>query len=115
MSDLTNIDVVVYVLAMLNGATRTVHSEDIAATSHKLTPSRFSWKLRQYVQWPDKYIVKTALEDAKKEEFGSLVEGSYALEISKDGWRLTVQGVEWVERNRTRIQSALRVKQAAIP
>ena len=114
---LTNLDIAVYVLATLGGAKRTVYSEDIAARSYELAPSKFSWRQQIYREkgWPDKYVVKTALEDAKKPEYGGLVEGAYANDLSKDGWRLTPEGAKWFRHNRQRIESAISVKQPAIP
>jgi hypothetical protein len=114
---LTNIDIAVYVLATLGGAERTVYSEDIAARSYELAPSRFSWRRQPYREkgWPDKYVVKTALEDAEKPKYGALVEGFYALDLAKDGWRLTAEGAKWFRHNCQRIESALNVKQPAIP
>lgn len=106
---ISKIDLVVYALAVLGGAHSTVHSEDIAAKCYELAPSRFSWGLEKYKRlgWPDKYIVKTALEDAKKDKYSSLVEGAYALEISKDGWRLAPNGAAWLKRNQKRIEHSL--------
>jgi len=113
---LSNVDVVVYGLATLSGAGKTVHSEKIADKCFELSPSRFSWRLPEYRgKWPDKYIVKTALEDAKKKEHGALVEGTYALELSKDGWRITPEGVEWINKNKARIAEALKQKEPTLP
>lgn len=116
-SDLTNVDIVVYAVAALGGAERTVSSEEIAARSYELAPSRFSWRRPEYREkgWPDKYVVKTALEDAKKPEYGALVEGVYALDLAKDGWRLTAEGAKWFQGNCSRIESALKIKQLTIP
>jgi hypothetical protein len=116
-SALTNVDIATYALAVLGGAERTVYSEDIAARCYELAPSRFSWRREIYREkgWPDKYVVKTALEDAKKQEYGALVEGVYALDLSKDGWRLTAEGAKWFRDNCQHIESTLRVKQPAIP
>jgi hypothetical protein len=113
----TLVDIVVYVLAGLRGAERNVYSEDIAARSYELAPSRFSWRRPEYrlKGWPDKYVVKTALEDAKKPEYGALVDGVYALDPSKDGWRLTPEGARWHRDNCDRIEAALNVKQSATP
>ena len=115
-AEFTNVDIVVYVIATLGGAERTVYSEDIAARSYELAPSHFSWRRQPYIEkgWPDKYIAKTALEDAKKPEYGALVEGVYALDLSKDGWRLMPGGAKWFRDNCQRIESALNVKQPAI-
>ena len=116
-AELTNVEIVVYVIARLGGAEITVYSEDIAAKSFELAPARFSWRRQEYIAkgWPDKYIAKTALEDAKKTEYGGLVEGVYALDPSKDGWRLTSQGAKWFRENCQRIESALNLKQSAVP
>ena len=105
-------DIVVYALARLGGAKKTVHSEDIAAKCYELAPDRFAWRLPQYRKkgWPDKYVVKTALVDAKKQEYGGLVEGTYKLDAAKDGWRLTAQGATWFKENARRIESALKVQ-----
>jgi hypothetical protein len=114
---ISNVDVVVYVLAILGGAERTVYSEDIAAKSYDLAPGRFSWKLSCYKEkgWPDKYVAKTALEDAKKGEYGALVEGSYALEIARDGWRLTPAGAVWFKQSRGRIEKELGAEGSIVP
>ncbi len=115
--DLTNVDIVVYAIATLAGAERTVYSEDIAARSYELAPSRFSWSQPMYRKkgWPDKYAVKTALEDAKKPEYGALVEGVYARDLAKDGWRLTPEGAKWFRDKRQRIEATLKVKHSEIP
>lgn len=109
LAHLTNVDVVVYALAELGGAEKTIYSEDIAAHCFELAPSKFCWRLEKYRRkgWPDKYVARTALEDAKKGELGGLVEGAYALESAKDGWRLTTAGVKWFRANRSRIAQAL--------
>lgn len=112
----SNVEVVVYALATLAGAEKTIHSEDIAAKCYELSPNRFSWRLPEYRgKWPDKYIVKTALEDAKKKSYGALVEGTYALDLSKDGWRMTPHGVEWIKKNKDRVAKALKQKVPIIP
>lgn len=109
--------IVVYVLAVLGGAERTVYSEDIAAKCYELEPSRFCWRLEKYRErgWPDKYIAKTALEDAKKEEYGRLVEGSYALDLSRDGWRLTPSGGKWFLDQRERVERSLGLSLGSLP
>jgi hypothetical protein len=114
---ITNVDIAVFALARLGGASKKVHSEDIAATAHELAPARFSWQRPVYRDrgWPDKYIVKTALEDAKKAEYGKLVDGSYANDVSKDGWRLTAAGSQWIMANEQRIREGLSVAQPGIP
>lgn len=49
-------------------------------------------------------MVKTALEDAKKNEYGFLVAGAYNLDPAKDGWRLTPNGAKWFRENRKRLE-----------
>ncbi len=114
---LTNVDIVVYVLAVMGGAERTIYSEDLAAKCYEVDPSRFGWRLEHYRRkgWPDKYIVKTALEDAKKRKYGQLVEGSYAVDPAVDGWRLTPLGASWFSRERSRIERALGVPPVELP
>lgn len=101
MSDptkLPNYQIVAIALALLDGAKKKVHTEEIAERVLLMAPDRFSWRLPQYREkgWPDKFLVKCALEDAQKRKNGYLVEGRCAAEISKDGWRLTPAGAEWV-------------------
>ena len=114
---ITNVDVVVYALAILGGAEKPVYSEDIAVKCYELAPSRFSWQFPRYREkgWPDKYIVKTALEDAKKSKNGGLVEGSYALEITRDGWRLTPRGANWFKESKSRIEKEIGIAGSNIP
>ncbi len=113
----TNVEVVVLALARLGGATKKVFSEEIAVEAHGLAPGRFSWRLAQYREqgWPDKYIAKTALEDAKKQEYGRLVEGGYANETAKDGWTLTARGARWVEEHAERVAFKLKLDGPKIP
>jgi hypothetical protein len=99
----TNVDVAVYALAVLDGAEKRVYSEAVAARCFELDPARFSWRLPEYRNWPDKYVVKTALEDAKKDEYGFLVDGAYNLDPAKDGWRLTPNGALWFRTHSARV------------
>ena len=114
--EISNIHIAVYALTDLGGAERTVFSEDIAARCYELAPARFGWRREPYRSkgWPDKYIARLALEDAKKPENGALVEGTYALELTKDGWRTTAAGVKWLRENRARVETALNIKQSGI-
>lgn len=105
----SNVDVVILVLSDLGGVDRVIHSEEVAARAFRAAPARFGWRIEKYrkLGWPDKYVAKTALEDAKKPENGELVEGSYALDLAKDGWRLTPAGVRWIRENADRIRRTL--------
>jgi hypothetical protein len=84
-----------------------VFTERIAHESFKLSPDRFSWTLQEYRDIPDKYVVKTTLEDAAKKKYGALVHGQYAREQSRDGWVLTPAGIRWLEENAGRIGKGL--------
>ncbi len=113
---LSNVDIAVYALAILGGAERIIHTEQIAAKCFELANVRFSWVLPAYRgKWPDKEIVRTALEDGKKEINGALVQGKHARDTSKDGWRITPRGVEWITKNKGRIAKALKQKTPSLP
>ena len=118
-AELSNVDVAVYILASLGGAEKTIYSEHIAAKCYQAARARFSWRLSDDREkgWPDSYIVKTALEDAKKDEYGALVDGAYALDVARDGWRLTTKGAIWFKENGERVerQLGLSAQHAAVP
>jgi hypothetical protein len=101
--DRPNRDLVVFALGLLGGEFDSVHTEDIALKCHELFPDAFSWT--RYPDIPDKDIVRVALTDARKEKYGSLVEGRSGQSLghhsktsrrpSSDGWALTAAGVKW--------------------
>lgn len=98
-----NRELVTYVLGLLGGEFKRQNTEDIAQKCFELFPRSFSWV--KYTQFPDKDLVRVALYDAQKEEYGSLVDGKYSSrDISKDGWILTDSGTEWFRENSDRIQ-----------
>ena len=100
----SNVDIAVYALAKAGGATRTVHSEHVAAKCFQIAPLRFAWRLPEYRdKWPDKEVVRSALVDGSKKKYGGLVSGDYARDLSRDGWRLTPAGVEWFKENEERL------------
>lgn len=111
-TSISNLEIAVYALAVLGGAERRVHSEDIAARCYKIAPDRFGWQRQEYRKkgWPDKYVVRFALEDAKKIKHGLLVEGAYALDLSKDGWRMTAAGMRWFRQNQARLEDSLKLE-----
>ena len=77
------------------GATKLVHTEDLAVRAFQLAPQRFCWK--KYPERIDLDIARVSLTDAAKAKNGALVQGS------KDtGWSLTRAGLQWVERARQR-------------
>ena len=107
-----NRELVVYVLYLLGGDTERVHTEDIALKCFGLFPASFSWV--KYPKHPDKDIVRVALTDARKEQYGALVEGRTGQrrgltaktrrEPVDDGWFLNSSGIHWVKENLTRLQ-----------
>ena len=107
-----NRDLVVYALYLLGGDTRRIHTEDVALKCFGLFPAAFSWV--KYPEYPDKDIVRVALTDARKEQFGRLVEGragqKHGLSTktrrqpTEDGWVLTQVGIQWVHGNRDMLQ-----------
>ncbi len=113
----TNIEIVVLALERCGGSSKKIFSEDIAAEAHRLAPDNFSWQLPKYREygWPDKYKVKNALEDAKKEENGGMVEGCNANDTSKDGWVLTASGVKWLADNRKALTKRLKITIKKLP
>lgn len=113
MADFRNRDLVVYVLSLLGGESKRVHTEDIAAKCHELFPASFSWT--KYTHFPDKDIVRVALVDARKEQWGALVEGRAGegrgqaaktkRESVPDGWKLTESGIRWIRDSASEFES----------
>ncbi len=108
-----NRELVVYALSLLGGESKRVHTEDIAAKCHELFPASFSWT--KYTHFPDKDIVRVALIDARKEQWGALVEGRAGegrglaaktkRERSTDGWLLTANGIQWIRESAIKLES----------
>ena len=65
---LANWKIATYALYVLEGASKTVHTEDIALKCYELAPDVCSWV--NYPEYPDKEIVRIALSDAMKEKNG---------------------------------------------
>lgn len=105
---LSDKDIALYALYLSGGWQRRIHTEDIALKCYQLVPSRFSWV--KYPQYPDLAPARFALEAAKKPNLGTLVEGESEKKrtIKKTGgWRLTENGIRWIEVNRPRIEQSL--------
>lgn len=113
--NLTNLDLVVYALYRLGGASRKVYTEEVAWECYQIAPERFSWRLPQFRNrgFPDKDIVRVALTDAAKPKHGRLVKGRYGVEISgrgSDGWQLTPRGAKWILDYSLKIEGVLGTK-----
>lgn len=91
-------DVVTLALADLDGATRTVDTEDIAIQAHDRAPEAFGW--RKYTERVDLDMVRTTLrheaEGAQPRVAGSI----------RDGWCLTPAGVSWTRREGPRADAS---------
>ena len=113
MTEVPNRELVVYVLSLLGADARRVHTEDIAVKCHELFPASFSWT--KYTQLPDKDIVRVALTDARKAQYGALVDGRAGEKRghsattkrgpAPDGWMLTEAGIRWVREHREAFES----------
>jgi hypothetical protein len=110
----SNVEVVVFALYVLGGATRKLHTEDIALEAFRLAPDRFSW--RRHKGYPDKDIVRVSLVDAARKEKGQFVvgrSGKPSAGKEEDGWQLTPAGAKWAATNAERLHAALRVGTAS--
>lgn len=107
-----NRELVVFALYLLGGDTARVQTEDIALKCFELFPASFSWV--KHTKYPDKDIVRVALTDARKEQYGALVEGRSGEKRGQsaktlrgpvvDGWILTARGIKWIEENLAGLQ-----------
>jgi hypothetical protein len=104
---LTNVDVVTYALAQLQGDRKPVHLELIAVKAHELAPGSFRWDLDEFADFVDKDKVRVSLTDAEKPEKGALVKGVGVRRSGQskrsDLWRLTANGARWLRENEQRV------------
>ena len=111
--ELTNVDVVLYALYLLDGTRKKVFTEDIAKKDFELVPLRFSW--RRYPEYPDIEPTRKALMEARNQK--TLITGR-AGEVKglkpSDGWIFSPKGILWLEKNKARIVKALGNKQKPI-
>jgi hypothetical protein len=91
--EISNWELAVAACFLEGGATKLVHTEDLAVRAFQLAPHRFCW--RKYPERIDLDIVRVSLTDAAKEKNGALVQGS-----KDSGWSLTREGIRWIERVR---------------
>jgi len=119
-NDLSNMDVALFALYKLGGASKKIHTEYIAWEAYQLAKERFSWRLPEFRKkgWPDKTPVRYALEGAKKKSAGKLVTGRAGGDINRpelEGWRFTPSGAEWIKNNKGRILKSLGQKAPDLP
>lgn len=101
-------DIALYVLYLLGGWQKRVHTEDVALKCYEIAPSKFSWV--KYPQYPDLAPARFALESAKKSKNGKLVKGESEKKRTVQnvgGWMLTADGIKWIESNKERIERDL--------
>src|SRR6266571_1249257 len=96
-------DICLYALVEAGGELEFVTTEDVAVKAFELYPERFG--LIGYPQFPDVDSARVTLTDLRKEQHGSLVEGS-----KKRGWHVTAEGARWIAANKTAVSSAIRHK-----
>ena len=106
---LSNVDIVLYSLYKLGGATKKIHTEFIAWEAYNLSEERFSWTLPEFRKrrFPDKTTVRYALESAKKEKLVKGRAGRDKAGSQSEGWQFTPLGVEWFLHNEERIMDGL--------
>lgn len=106
--ELTNMDIVLYVLYKLGGTTRKIFTEDITLECFRIVPSRFSWII--HPQYPDLEPVRKALFEARSSRHHNLVYGRHGKtnenQVS-DGWLFSPSGIQWIKQNKDGIQSVL--------
>jgi len=112
MSSLRNWEIVLFALNLEGGATRAVHTEDVAVRCFKLAPDAFSWL--KHKQYPDKEVVRKDLIRLRMGQYGAVfVKGragkAKAIGIGKtaDGWELTTAGADWMHSNEPRMRALL--------
>jgi hypothetical protein len=108
-----NWEIAVLALFLQGGASKRVHTEDVALKCYELARDAFSWV--RYPQYPDKDIARVALTDARKSKTGALVSGRAGrgrrpipepdATPTDDGWRLTERGARWIAENRHRLDA----------
>lgn len=109
---LSNLDIVLYSLFRLGGATKKIHTEKIAWDSYQLSKEKFSWTLEEFKKkgFPDKTTARYALETAKKL---NLVLGRGGKDKSgneKEGWQLTPIGLNWIMKKQPFVVNSLKTK-----
>jgi hypothetical protein len=111
-AELSNAEIVVYVIFKLGGNERKIPTEHIAMECFKVAKERFSWRLPEYKEYPDKQHVREALKQAKYFKEGRLITGRSGVDAAGkevDGWMLTPGGAKWIIKNRKRIESLLKI------
>jgi len=110
--EITTIDIILYALYLEGGKAEKIDTEDIVLRCFKLSPSRFSWI--KYPRYPSLESVRRPLIKVRSKEHGSLIQGRHGKtkeDQVSEGWIFTPKGIEWIENNKNRIESLLKIKQ----
>lgn len=111
-TELSNAEIAVYVIFELGGNEKKIPTEHIAMECFKVAKERFSWRLPEYKEYPDKQHVREALKGAVYFKEGRLITGRSGVDAAGkevDGWMLTPEGAKWITKNRKRIESLLKI------
>jgi hypothetical protein len=103
-----NFEIVTLTLYLLGGQLKYVDTEDIAVKANELAPRRFAW--RKYPEQINIEIVRTALSDAKKEKYGTLLLGSH-----RQGWLLSQTGLDFCKAKVEQLGNAKLSRPALTP
>lgn len=88
---LSNLQIVVVVVARLGGDTQSIHTEDVAIEASAIAPGRFTW--RKYPERVDLELVRRSLAKVTEKQPPLLVGNA------RRGWMLSKHGLRWIERN----------------
>jgi len=91
-SELTKELILILALGDLGGVKSQIYTEEITARAFGWSPKEFSWSLDKFSKFPDKESARRPLLNARDKY--KLISGSYARDLSSDGWRLTANGVK---------------------
>ena len=91
-SELTKELILILALGDLGGVKNQIYTEEITARASGWSPKEFSWSLDKFSKFPDKESARRPLLNARDKY--KLISGSYARDLSSDGWRLTANGVK---------------------
>ena len=91
-TELTKELILILALGHLGGLKNQIYTEEITAKAFEWSPKEFSWSLDKFSKFPDKESARRPLLNARDKY--KLISGSYARDLSSDGWRLTSNGVK---------------------
>jgi len=91
-TELTKELILILALGHLGGVKSQIYTEEITAQAFEWSPKEFSWSLDKFSKFPDKESARRPLLNARDKY--KLISGSYARDLSSDGWRLTSNGVK---------------------